>query len=117
MPVTDVGLEACWSAIYHPEWDTDPERYLTSGLLKRGGNRRLARFDDHLHALKAYIGVHHSDPSHWGASGPARTRYFLSFFVSGKTISLHTYDTLGEAQAALSTFHRQLVDESLRAES
>ena len=116
MPVPDSSLEAQWSTIHHPEWDSDPERYLTSGLLQWGRNRRLARFDDHLHGFKAYIGLHHSDPSLWGTKGPAETRYFLSLFVSGQTVSLRTYNTLAEAQAALATFHQQLVDRSLPME-
>lgn len=113
----DTGLEAHWSTIYHPEWDRDPEQYLDSGLLKWGHSRRLARFDDRLRAFKAYIGIHHTDPSRWGASEPARTRYFLSLFLLGQTVSLHTYESLAEAQAALATFHRQLVDEPLATES
>jgi hypothetical protein len=113
MPMPDGSLEAQWSTIYHPEWDTDPERYLNSGLVKWGRNRRLARFDDRLRGFRAYIGLHHSDPSRFGASGQAQTRYFLSLFVLGQTVSLHTYDTFAEAQAALATFYRQLVDKPL----
>ncbi len=100
-------LEIQWSTIYHPEWDTDPQQYLHCGLLKWGRSRRLGRFDDRIHDFKAYIGVHHSDPSQWGAAGPAHARYFLSLFVSGKSIALHTYDTLSEALTALATFQRQ----------
>ncbi|PWT72843.1 MAG: hypothetical protein C5B60_08985 [Chloroflexi bacterium] len=108
----DPILQAQWSTLYHPEWDADPEQYLHSGLVKWGHSRRLARFDDHLHEFKAYIGIHHSDPSTWGATGPAHVRYFLSLIVSGRTVALRTYDTLTEAQAALYTFHRQLVPSS-----
>jgi hypothetical protein len=108
-PVSDDLLQAHWSTIYHPDWDADPEQYLHGGLLKWGHSRRLARFDDRLHNFKAYIGIHHSDPSTWGATGPAHVRYFLSLFVSGQTLALHTYDTLAEALRALSTFHSQLV--------
>jgi hypothetical protein len=108
--VPDDMLQAHWSTIYHPEWDADPEQYLRSGLLSWGRSRRLVRFDDRLYEFKAYIGIHHSDPSTWGATGPARVRYFLSFFVSGQTVALHTFDTLAEARTALATFHRQLVN-------
>jgi hypothetical protein len=108
--VQDPILQAHWSTIYRPEWDADPEQYLLCGLLKRGHSRRLARFDDRLHEFKAYIGIHHSDPSRWGATGPARSRYFLSLFVSGQTVVLRTYDTLADARTALCAFHKQLVD-------
>jgi hypothetical protein len=110
--VSDDLLQAHWSTIYRPEWDADPEQYLRAGLLKWGRSRRLARFDDNLHSFRAYIGVHHADPSAWGATGPASVRYFLSLFVSGRTVALHTYDTLAEAHTALSTFHGQLVNPS-----
>jgi hypothetical protein len=108
--VPDNLLQAHWSTIYHPEWDTDPEQYLRCGLLNWGRSRRLARFDDRPHSFTAYIGIHHSDPATWGAIGPAHVRYFLSLLVSGQTLALHTYGTLPEAQTALSTFHRQLVN-------
>ena len=101
-------LESQWSPFYHPEWDTDPQHYLDCGLVKWGHSRRLARFDDRRHDFKAYVGVHHSDPAAWGAPGPARARYFLSLFVSGRTIALSTYDTLPEALTMLTTFQRQL---------
>jgi hypothetical protein len=68
------GLEAQWSTIYHPDWDNSPQQYLDSGLLMWGHSRRLARFDDHVHGFKAYIGVYHSDPSQWGAADPAYPR-------------------------------------------
>jgi hypothetical protein len=100
-------LEAQWSTIYHPDWDNCPERYLDSGLLTWGHSRRLARFDDHVHGFKAYIGVYHTDPSEWGTADPAYTRYFLSLFVDRQTIALHTYDTLSEARTALGTFHER----------
>jgi hypothetical protein len=109
-------LEAQWSTIYHPDWDNYPQRYLDSGLLTWGHSRRLARFDDPVHGFKAYIGVYHADPSQWGAAGPANTRYFLSFFVDGQTIALHTYDTLSEARTALTTFYTQRVITSHAAE-
>ena len=105
-------LQSDWSSTYHPEWDSDPEQYLRHGLLKWGHSRRLARFDDHLHEFKAYLGVHHSDPAAWGATGSAQVRFFLSLFVSGQTVALHTYDTLAEARAALAAFHQRLVNQS-----
>jgi hypothetical protein len=101
-------LESQWSPLYHPEWDTDPQQYLDCGLVKWGHSRRLVRFDDRQHDFKAYIGVHHSDPAAWGAPGPAQTRYFLSLFVSGRTIALHTYNTLPEAFTALTIFQHKL---------
>jgi hypothetical protein len=108
--VPDDLLQAHWSDLYRSEWDDDPEQYLRVGLLNWGRSRRLARFDDRLHEFKAYIGIHHSDPSTWGATGPAHVRYFLSLFVSGQTVALHTYNTMAEAQTALTTFHKQLVN-------
>jgi hypothetical protein len=101
-------LESQWSPVYRPEWDADPQKYLDSGLVKWGHSRRLVRFEDRQQDFKAYIGVHHSDPAAWGAPGSARTRYFLSLFVSGRTIAWHTYDSLPEALMALTTFQRQL---------
>jgi hypothetical protein len=110
--VSDDLLQAHWSQTYRPEWDVDPEQYLRHGLLEWGHSRRLARFDDQPHAFKAYIGIHHSDPATWGAIGQARVRYFLSLFISGKTVAMHTYDTIEEARAALTAFHQRLVNQS-----
>ena len=109
--MSDGGLRSTWSAIYQPDWDGDPEQYLHSGLVKWGHSRRLARFDDPRHAFKAFIGIHHSDPAQWGGTGPARTRFFLSVFVRGKTSTLRTYDTLAEAHTALLSVHQHRLDD------
>ena len=108
-PVRMEELQSKWSTIYHPEWDSDPERYLSSGFVTWGHSRRLARFIDPLRGFKAYIGLHHADPASWGAPGPARTRYFLSLFVPGKASTLRTYTTLTEARAALQAAYQQLI--------
>jgi hypothetical protein len=110
--VSDGALTSTWSAIYQADWDSDPEQYLHSGLLKWGHSRRLARFDDPRHAFKAYIGIHHSDPARWGSTDPARTRFFVSVFVRGKTSTLRTYDTLAEAREALLSAYQQRLDDT-----
>ena len=102
-------MDIKWSPIYHPEWDADPESYLASGLLNWGRSRRLGRFEDRLHAFKAYLGVYHSDPGIWGDAGLPRTRYFLSLFLPGQRANLQSYDTIGEALAALDAVHRRLL--------
>jgi hypothetical protein len=102
-------LQSSWSAIYHPEWDNDPEHYLRCGFVTWGHSRRLARFTDPMHGFTAYIGLHHADPASWGAPDPARTRYFLSLFVAGKASTLRTYTTLTEARAALQAAYEQVV--------
>jgi hypothetical protein len=103
------SLEIQWSPIYHPQWADDPERYLSSGLLTWGRSRRLGRFEDRLHAFKAYLGVYHSDPGIWGDAGLPRTRYFLSLFLPGQSAKLQSYDTTREALAALDAVHRRLL--------
>jgi hypothetical protein len=98
-----------WSPACHPEWDTTPEAYVKSGAVGWGRSRRLGKLvDDALH-LKAYLGVQHEDPTRWGLAGEPRTRFFLSLFLHGRTVSLRTYPTMPDALIALTAYHNQLV--------
>ena len=97
-----------WSSIYQPAWDETPGAYVEAGLVGWGRSRRLARAEDASVALKAYLGVQHYDPGRWYQAGEARTRFFLSLFVGGRTLSLRTYPTVEEALAALEQAHRRL---------
>ncbi len=104
----DNGLSARWSPVYRPEWDDDPGRYITDGLVAWGRSRRLARFDDPQRAFKAYLGVQHYDPVRWNVAGLAKAKYFLSLFLANRTLALRTFATVGEAMDALRTFHHSL---------
>jgi|GEM_PF-792687 len=107
--VTANELVLQWSAIYQPAWDAQPEQYVENGLVGWGRSRRLARGSDAAHAFQAYLGVHHTDPRRWGELDNPHTRFFLSLFLAGRTVSMRTYATLPEALEALRTFHTQLV--------
>jgi len=97
-----------WAGCYRSEWDEQPERYLQAGVVNCGRSRRLAKArDDHLH-VKAYIGVQHDDPARWNLRGDPVTRFFLSLFIHGQTISLRTYPTIGATLAALASFQDAL---------
>ena len=97
------------SPAYHPEWDATPEAYVASGTVGWGRSRRLGKLvDDALH-LKAYLGVQHEDPARWGLAGEPRTRFFLSLFLHGRTVSLRTHPTMDTALTALTAYHNQLV--------
>jgi hypothetical protein len=79
------------------------------GVVAWGRSRRLARAADARVAFKAYLGVQHDDPARWGRDGEARAVFFLSLFVAGRTVALHTYPTLPAARAALAAFHARLL--------
>ena len=98
-------LRIHWSSIYNPAWDDTPDAYVEHGLVAWGRSRRLARCDAPRIHVKAYIGVQHDDPARWHVAGEPRTRFFLSLFLAGRTISLRTYPILADALAALYAFH------------
>ena len=93
-----------WSVEYVPAWDSAPQRYVDAGIVGWGRSRRLGKYLDDALGLKAYVGIQHYDPERWGVAGEARAKVFLSLFSGGRTISLHTYATMGEALDALDAF-------------
>jgi hypothetical protein len=97
-------LSVAWSPAYQPEWDEAPQSYVDEGVVGWGRSRRLGMYVEEELALKAYVGVQHYDPARWGVAGEARARFFVSLFVSGRTIALHTYATMDEALGALDAF-------------
>lgn len=101
-------LRIQWSPAYNPAWDTTPEAYVAHGIVAWGRSRRLARCDDPRRHFKAYIGIQHDDPARWHVAGEPRTRYFVSLFLAGRTLSLRTYPTLADALAALYAFYATL---------
>lgn len=104
-----------WSPIYNPAWDESPDEYTEAGFVIWGRSRRLARAADPSVAFKAYLGVQHFDPARWMLPGEPTAKFFLSLFVAGRTISMRTFPTLGEARAALERFYASLThDESAR---
>jgi len=109
------SLEIVWSPVYQPQWDAQPEAYVEHGVVGWGRSRRLARASDASVAFKAYIGAQSYDPGRWHMAGEPRTRFFLSLFVSGRTVSLHTYPTCQEALSALYAFHVALLTRGTQA--
>jgi hypothetical protein len=102
------GLAITWSPAHQPAWDDDPGQYFEHNIVAWGRSRRLARAADPARAFKAYAGVQHYDPGRWHVPGPARSVYFLSLFVAGRTITLRTFPTLSAALTALRDFHARL---------
>lgn len=103
------GLTVQWSTIYHPEWDDEPGVYVESGLVGWGQSRRLARADDAARGFKAYLGVRHFDAGRWNLPGEPAASFFLSLFLHGRTVSMHTYPSLGTAREALERFHAAIL--------
>lgn len=102
------SLTIKWSPIYRPEWDDTPEEYVVQGVVAWGRSRRLARAVDTARRFKAYLGVQHFDPARYGLAGEAQAKFFVSLFVGGRTVALHTYPTLRQARDALERFHATL---------
>lgn len=101
-------MEIEWATWYHPEWDEQPERYAEESVVGWSRSRRLAKAHDDRLGLKAYIGVQHYDPARWNVSGSPSTRFFLSMFLHGRTISLRTYSTIEAALVALTSYRDRL---------
>jgi len=105
------GLRYSWAAWYTPAWDDDPGAYVAHDLVAWGRSRRLAKVvgdvgaigDD---AFKAYLGVQHYDPGRWGVAGAPRAAFFLSLFLAGRTVALHTYPTITLAAEALNSAYK-----------
>ena len=108
MPDDAGSLAIVWSPIYRPEWDDEPDKYVTHGVVGWGRSRRLARAEDAARRFKAYLGAQHFDPARYGLAGPAQAKFFVSLFVGGRTITLRTYPTLRAAREALERFHAAL---------
>ncbi len=97
-----------WAAIYQPAWADQPDAYVTAGLVAWGRSRRLGRVVDPTCRFKAYIGVQHFDPGQWGVVGTARAKFFLSLFVGGRTVALHTHFTMAAVLTEVTAFHAHL---------
>ena len=98
-------MEIQWAGWYVPDWDEQPERYVEEGVVGWGRSRRLAMAHDDTLGIKAFIGVQLYDPGLWNVPGEPITRFFLSLFFHGRTLSLRTYPTIPAAFAALVSFH------------
>jgi hypothetical protein len=104
-----MGLPAiAWGTIYQAAWDADPGAYVAAGLVGWGRSRRLGRVVAPAQRFKAYIGVQHFDPARWGVAGEAQAKFFLSLFVAGRTVALHTHPTIPAALAELAEFYQRL---------
>ena len=93
-----------WSPVYQLAWNDAPDAYVEAGAVLWGRSRRLGKYVDDALGLKAYLGVQHYDPARWGVSGEPQTKFFLSLFLDGRTVTLRTFPTMGEALAALNAF-------------
>jgi hypothetical protein len=97
-----------WAPIYRAEWDDEPQAYVAAGLVGWGRSRRLGRVAVPERAFKAYLGVQHFDPARWGIAGEARAKFFVSLFVGGRTVGLHTHPTMAAARGELADFYARL---------
>jgi hypothetical protein len=52
--------------------------------------------------------VQHFDPARWSTTGEPWTRFFLSLFLKGQTVTLQTFPRLDAALAALDAFRRRV---------
>ncbi len=97
-----------WHPEYRPEWDGDPDEYLTGGVVGWGRSRRLGLW--RLGRLKAYLGVQHVDPDRpgWRIVEEPSARFFLSLFIDGQCVTLRTFPTVGAAVDALAAFRQTL---------
>ena len=102
------ALEITWASCYRTEWDEHPHGYVDAGRVAWGRSRRLAKAVDPARAFKAYLGIQAFDPGQWRMVGEPEAKFFLSLFVSGRTITLRTFPTCAEALAALLAFHERL---------
>jgi hypothetical protein len=96
------GVE--WHSGYRREWDNSPDQYIDGGFVGWGRSRRLGRFTQG--EIKAYLGVQHVDPGMpgWAIAGGPEARFFLSLFVSGRTVTLRTFPTFDAALRFLDSF-------------
>lgn len=103
-PPTPPGLEEVrlqWAPIWRAEWAQTPDAYVAAGLVGWERTRRLLRGDDPATGLRVYLGVRHSDPTRWGASGEPRATFFASALLNRRTLFLRTYATADAALTAL----------------
>jgi hypothetical protein len=105
-PESHLSIE--WSAIYHPEWDERPQAYFDAGLVAWNRSRRLAKVHDPAIGFTSYLGIQHFDPARWHLPGDATTKFFASFLVTGRSASLRTFASIGEAITAVREFHALL---------
>lgn len=108
-PTDAPGLAIRWSAHYQSQWDDQPDAYVRHGIVALGRSRRLARATDTQLDFKGYLGVQSYDPGRWHVAGEPTTKFFVSLFLHGRTVTLRTYPTCHEALAALHAFHIALL--------
>ncbi|MDQ3928407.1 MAG: hypothetical protein M3328_04575 [Chloroflexota bacterium] len=86
-----------WHQEYHAEWDATPQEYAERGIVQWGKSRRLGML--RRGRVKAYLGVQHVDPGRpgWAIVDAPTARFFVSVFLSGRVVTLKTYQTMHEA--------------------
>lgn len=105
----DEGLSIIWSQLYRQEWDATPHAYVNAGVVAPGRSRRLAKIVDETLSFKAYLGVQHFEPARWHLAGEPAAKFFASFFLRGRTVTLRTFPAMTDALAAVRAFHATLV--------
>src|SRR4051794_28164715 len=91
-----------WSDTYVPNWDADPDAYVSAGRVAWGRSRRLGRL-----ALSpgflAYLGVQHVDPARagWRGFDAPEARFFVSWFDGRRCLGLRTAPTGAAARDLL----------------
>ncbi|MBI2887738.1 MAG: hypothetical protein HYY02_11080 [Chloroflexi bacterium] len=108
-----------WHPRYRSAWNDDPWAYLRHGLLPPGRTRRLGVLRAGPGGFKAYVGVQHFDPGHWGRPEDGYCRFFLSLWAGGRLRELRTHETMRQALDRLWSFYQAVGEvpprEGLRA--
>lgn len=93
-----------WHRDYRSEWDATPQEYAERGFVQWGKSRRLGLYNRG--RVKAYLGVQHVDPGRpgWAIVDAPTARFFISVFLSGRVVTLKTYDAMHEALEMLAAF-------------
>ena len=92
-----------WSAVYHPQWDSDPDAYVAAGVCPWGRTRRLGKLLLPAAGFKAYLGVQHVDPRHagWNSLDAPEARFFVSWFAGAQCLGLRVAPAMPAARDLL----------------
>jgi hypothetical protein len=92
-----------WSAVYNPQWDSDPDAYVAAGVCPWGRTRRLGKLLLPAARFKAYLGVQHVDPglAGWHSLDAPEARFFVSWFSGSRCLGLRVAPTMAAARDLL----------------
>lgn len=107
----EITARIIWNRTHHAAWDSNPERYLEAGTIRKGRATKLGTVEDG--EFRAHVGVQHQDPSL--GYHTERICFFVSYFSGSTCIGTRSYATMAEALQDVAAVHQRVKESAPRA--